>query len=227
MFEFDLPGARVVFTTRQGGVSDGPFDSRNLGLKTGDAPQSVATNLDRTREELELASLQLLDQVHGATLIDVSSDHAGERPIADGASTTEVDHGLLITGADCPCVVLATEEKLTALHCGWRPVAANIIEAAAREFDGRPFDAVVGPGICQQHFEVGPEVTMSMGEGAEDFFDGRLFDLRGHIERRLVQSGARRIHRVEHCTWCEPEFFFSHRRDAGNTGRQAGIAWRI
>lgn len=227
MFEVDLPGARVVFTTRQGGVSDGAFDSRNLGPNTDDAPTSVAANIERTRRELELPQLQLLNQVHGATVVDVSAASAAARPIADGASTDVSGHAMLITGADCPCVVLASDERLTALHCGWRPVAAGIIEAAVRDFEGESFDAVVGPGICQDHFEVGPEVPESIGEGADQFLSGRQFDLPGHIEHRLARLGARRVHRVERCTWCEPELFFSHRRDGGQTGRQAGIAWRI
>lgn len=227
MFEVDLPGARVVFTTRKGGVSEGAFDSRNLGLSTDDAASSVATNIERTREELELPALQLLNQIHGALVVESTEDRTRDRPLADGATTAAPGHGILITGADCPCVVLASAERLTALHCGWRPVAAGILEAAARQFGGADFDAVIGPGICQEHFEVGPEVSQSIGNSAEEFLEGRQFDLCGYIEHRLLQLGTRRVHRIARCTWCEPELFFSHRRDGGVTGRQAGVAWRI
>lgn len=227
MFEVDLPGARAVFTTRSGGHSEGPFASRNLGVKTDDDPDIVARNLDGLKGELEVSSLQLLHQVHGAQLTEVGRRDADRLPLADGASTTEDQHALLITGADCPSVFMATQDRLTALHCGWRPVAAGLIETGAAGFGGASFDAVVGPGICQEHFEVGPEVVEAMGEDGAKFADGRQLDLVGLISHRLERAGARHVHVVERCTFCEPDLFFSHRRDAGVTGRQAGLAWRI
>jgi YfiH family protein len=227
MFEVDLPGARAVFTIRQGGSSSGPYASRNLGLKTDDDRSVVRKNLQQLQAELELEELHLLDQVHGATVIDAEEPQPERRPIADGAITTTSGRGLLITGADCPAVILASENRLAALHCGWRPVAAGIIETATAQFAGEEFDAAIGPGICQQHFEVGTEVIEALAPDGEEFSAGRQLDLSAVIRARLGRGGAGRIHQIERCTYCEPELFFSHRRDGGVTGRQAGVAWRI
>ncbi len=227
MFEFDLPGARVVFTTRSGGISEGPYESRNLGVFTEDDQTAVRRNIDQLCEELELGELQLLRQVHDAHVEDFSSGASSRTPIADGATTTARGSAVLITGADCPTVVLASEERMTALHCGWRPVAAGLIEAAARDFEAQSFQAVVGPGICMDHFEVGPEVIDAMGESGERYSNGRQLDLAAVIDHRLKSAGASRVHRIDRCTYCEPELFFSHRRDGGVTGRQGGVAWRI
>jgi len=227
VFEVELPAARAIFTTRLGGHSDAPFASRNLGLFTDDDESTVRKNIDGLKADFGLTSLQLLRQVHGEVIEPVTPASHGTIPIADGAITSERDVGLLITGADCPAVSLASSERLAALHCGWRPVAAGIIESAARMFEGETFEAVVGPGICQDHFEVGPEVLEAMGADGIDHSSGRQLDLRGVIRARLERSGARSVHVVERCTHCEPELFFSHRRDGAATGRQAGIAWRI
>ena len=227
MFEVPLPGARALFTTRLGGSSAAPFDSRNLGLLTEDDETVVRRNIDQLKNELDLTSMQLLQQVHGGEIEHVSPATTGTIPIADGAITTERLHGLLITGADCPAVILASENRLAALHCGWRPVAAGIIEDAVAHFGGEEIHAAIGPGICQDHFEVGQEVIDAMGVDGPAHADGRQLDLRGIIATRLKRAGAVNVHVVDRCTHCEPEYFFSHRRDNGVTGRQAGVAWRI
>lgn len=208
-------------------MSDAPYDSRNLGLLTDDDETVVRRNIDQLKNELDLRAMQLLRQVHGAEIEDVSSATTGTIPIADGAITTERLHGLLITGADCPAVILASENRLAALHCGWRSVATGIIEQAVNHFNGEEIHAAVGPGICQDHFEVGQEVIDAMGEDGPAHADGRQLDLKGIIETRLLRSGAADVHIVDRCTHCEPEYFFSHRRDDGTTGRQAGVAWRV
>jgi YfiH family protein len=194
---------------------------------TDDDEVVVRRNIDTLKRELGLESLQLLQQVHGDTVQTVTAATHGTIPIGDAAVTGERGVGLLITGADCPTVFLASEERLAALHCGWRPVAAGIIERAARSFAGARFEAAIGPGICQDHFEVGEEVVAAMGADGAAHTTGRQLDLRGVIRARLQRLGAGHIHTVDRCTHCEPEFFFSHRRDGAPTGRQAGVAWRI
>lgn len=227
MFEVELPAARAIFTTRTGGHSEPPFDTRNLGLFTDDEDTVVRRNIDALKEEIGLRSMQLLRQVHGETIEEVTPATHGTIPIADGAFTSERGVGLLITGADCPTVFLASGDRLTALHCGWRPLAAGIIENGARMFQGETFEAAIGPGICQDHFEVGPEVLEAMGADGTAHAAGRQLDLHSLIRARLERAGAKHVHTVARCTHCEPELFFSHRRDGGATGRQAGVAWRI
>lgn len=227
MFEIDLPAARVVFTTRQGGHSEGPFASLNIGHATKDDPEVVAKNLRKLSDELGHDELQLLRQVHSDMIVEFGPEASPRIPHGDGATTEHRLSPILITGADCPSVFIGSSDRLTALHCGWRPVAAGIVEAGCKPFAGSAFDAVIGPGICAEHFEVGPEVVMAMGSDGEQFVQGRQLDLIGIIRHRLRRAGARSVKHVERCTYCEPELFFSHRRDGELTGRQAGVAWRI
>ncbi len=226
MIEAPLTGARAVFTTRTGGQSAGPYASRNLGIFTDDDTQTVRENISRLAEGFGLTGMQLLRQVHGAELHEFGAHSLAETPIADGGYTSEREIPILITGADCPTVFLSDGERLAAIHCGWRPVADGIVEAGGELFkDG--FEAVIGPGICRDHFEVGPEVIEAMGRDGELHSSGRQLDLTGVIRARLERCGAGSVHVVERCTFCEPDVFFSHRRDGGVTGRQAGVAWLV
>ena len=53
-----------------------------------------------------------------------------------------------------------------------------------------------------------------------------MLDLRAIAREKLLASGVQRIDEVALCTSCREDLFFSHRRDAGVTGRQGGLAWR-
>lgn len=227
MIEVALPGARGVFTGRTGGTSSGPYSSLNLGVFTDDDRQVVQRNLDSVRDFFGLTRIQLLQQVHGDVLVEVGEATQGTIPVGDAAITTDARRPLLITGADCPTVFIASQQRLAALHCGWKPVAAGIIERVAREFAGEHFEVAIGPGICRDHFEVGEEVVEAMGEDGHQFTNGRQMDLAGIIRTRARRVGARRVQHIDRCTYCEPEQFFSYRRDGAATGRQTGLAWRI
>jgi copper oxidase (laccase) domain-containing protein len=134
--------------------------------------------------------------------------------------------GLLITGADCPGVALASEGKVAMLHCGWRPLAGGIVERAVEMLGDGDFQAAVGPGIGKANYEVGDEVVAALGTDGEAAFDDGKLCLRTVINRKLEQAGATRIEHVNRCTYAEGDEFFSHRRDGTPTGRQAAIAWR-
>jgi YfiH family protein len=225
MIEAPLAGARVLFTTRVGGVSDGPYASRNLGSFTDDDPEVVRRNIDALKAEIDIPTLHLLKQVHGDQIAELGPRPHPSTPIADGAHVTDRLTGILITGADCPTAFLSDGDRLVGIHCGWRPVVAGIVEEATARFGGGEFEAVIGPGICQNHFEVGDEVIESLGEDGAAAADGRQLDLTAVIRLRLERGGATRVHAIDRCTFCEPDAFFSHRRDGGVTGRQAGVAW--
>ncbi len=228
-----LPGARVAFTTRRGGVSDGPYASLNLGFLTDDEPDRVRENRRRAAGALGLEPerVAMARQVHGAELLehverplDGSFAHPGEteQPRADGHLTATPGLGLLVLVADCYPVALSDGRRAAMLHCGWRPLAAGIVERALERFDGMPA-AAVGPGIGGCCYEVGPEVLEAFAD-LEGVADGRMLDLRAVIAAKLAAAGVTRIEHVDRCTGCEPERYFSHRRDHGITGRQAGLA---
>jgi hypothetical protein len=110
------------------------------------------------------------------------------------------------------------------LHCGWRGLAAGIVERAVERFDSPPA-AAIGPGIGRCCYEVGAEVLEAFAD-LEGVADGRMLDLRAVAARKLERAGVEDVQHVDLCTSCHPESFFSHRRDGAETGRQAGVVVR-
>jgi polyphenol oxidase len=228
----ELPGARAVFSTRQGGVSAGPFRSLNLGILTDDDPELVVENRRRMAHAagVDGARVVLGWQVHGSELHEwdgpdpqrVWSEPGGKQlPRVDGHLTTERGLGLLVLVADCFPVALSDGRRAAMLHCGWRPLAGGVVEKAVARFE-RPPAAAVGPGIGGCCYEVGPEVLAEF-EDVRGAADGPMLDLRRVIEHRLAAAGVTEIEHLDRCTSCHPDLYFSHRRDDGLTGRQAGM----
>jgi polyphenol oxidase len=223
-----LPGARALFTTRRGGVSEGAYASLNLGRWIDDDAEAVDRNREILANTLELPLDALLQgrQVHGR---HVERRAAGDGTLheADGQATAE--HGLapMVITADCLPVAVIGERAVAMLHAGWRGLADGVLEegiAAVLELggDGR-LEAAIGPGAGPCCYEVGPEVREAFGRPAER----ATIDLKAIARERLEAAGVTAVHDVGLCTICsDPRLFFSHRRDRGVTGRQAGIAWR-
>jgi len=238
--EVDLPGARALFTTRRGGVSRGAFASLNLGLWTDDDPACVAANRERVAERVGIACERFAQgrQVHGTTVRRLSeTPDPGEEPApADGQATSAQDVAPVVLVADCLPVALAADGAVAMVHAGWRGLAGGVLEAgvaALRELgaDG-PLEAAVGPGAGGCCYEVGPEVVGAFA-GQPDSVSSQpggphRLDLKLAARQRLLAAGARAVHDVGICTLCaDPSLLFSHRRDGGRTGRQAGVAWRL
>jgi polyphenol oxidase len=230
-----LPGATVTFTTREGGVSEGPYESLNLGILTDDDPANVTENRRRAAAEagVEPERMAMGWQVHGTELREWTGpppDRAyaepGDKDLerVDGHLTREPGIGLLVLVADCFPVALSDGRQAAMLHCGWRPLAGGIVEEALDRFDSVP-SAAVGPGIGGCCYEVGEEVLEAFS-GIEGVASGRMLDLRAVIAAKLAAAGVSDVQHVDRCTSCEPELYFSHRRDGGVTGRQAGIIVR-
>jgi YfiH family protein len=236
MIEVALPGARVAFSTRRGGVSEGPYESLNLGVLTDDEPDRVARNRAILAEAIDVdpAKIAMGWQVHGTEVMRWDSPPQPGRNgyVQPGAELERVDGhvtdleglGLLVLAADCLPVALAGPGRVAMLHCGWRGLAGGIVEHAAALFDEPPA-AAVGPGIGPCCYEVGEEVLDAFTE-LGGVADGRMLDLRAVAEARLRAAGVKRVEHADMCTACNPDLFFSHRRDEGVTGRQAGIVWR-
>jgi polyphenol oxidase len=231
--ELPLPGGRAVFSTRLGGVSHGPYRSLNLGILTDDDPASVTENRRRLAAGAGLRgeSVVMGWQVHGTNLrewdgpdpANAYAEPGGkELPRVDGHLTAERQLAMLVLVADCYPVALSDGRRAAMLHCGWRPLAGGIVEKAVERFE-RPPAAAVGPGIGGCCYEVGPEV-LARFEGVRGAADGRMLDLRRVIDDRLAAAGVTEVEHLDRCTSCHPDLYFSHRRDDGLTGRQAGMA---
>jgi YfiH family protein len=227
----DLPGAKALFTTRRGGVSGGPFASLNLGLLTDDDSANVNENRARVAAATGCPRERFLygKQVHGATVRRATEPPGPDRPRTDedGQVTALRGHPALVFVADCTPVVLACEGAIAVLHVGWRPASAGIVTEGRFALDdvgGRgPVTALIGPGARGCCYEVGEEVHAHFVD--YDARRGRNLDLPAVIHGQLAHTGTE-VHDCGLCTMCNPELFFSHRRDGGITGRQAGIAWR-
>jgi len=224
-----LPGGRALFTTRRGGVSEGAYASLNLGRWTEDDPGAVHRNRMIVADlvGVPLDAVVQGRQVHGAR-VERSATTGGAIEEADGQATAERGLALLVLTADCLPIALIAPGAVAMLHAGWRGLAAGVLEQgvrAMRELVGdAEVQAAIGPGAGGCCYEVGPEVHAAFGEAAAG--PARI-DLKTIARERLTAAGVGQVHDVGLCTLCaEPGVFFSHRRDGGATGRQAGIAWR-
>jgi purine-nucleoside/S-methyl-5'-thioadenosine phosphorylase / adenosine deaminase len=235
LFRHDLGDAYVAaFSTRQGGVSEGDFESLNLGILTEDEPDRVIANRRLLAEEVgaEPESATMAWQIHGARVFE--ADGRGvvtpgtDFEQGDGLWTDKPGRALGLLTADCFPVVLARqngEPRLVVLHVGWRGLVEGILENGVAAAAG-PAAAAIGPGIGACCYEVGEEVAEPFrSRFGDDVVRGRNLDLAGAIERGLRAAGVESTQRTCHCTSCEPDLFFSHRRDRGRTGRQGVIAY--
>lgn len=218
----DFGSARVLFTTRAGGVSGGPYASLNLGTNTDDEPAKVAENRERLAA-MTGAGLALGRQVHDAHVHRAQEPgHAGD---ADGQVTTSHGVACTVLTADCLPVALIAPAGVAMLHAGWRGLAAGVLETGLKGLDSvGGVVAAIGPGAGRCCYEVGDEVRAAFAREADDVREGANLDLPLIAQRRLHRAGITEVHHTHVCTMCDP-CFFSHRRDRGVTGRQAGVAW--
>ena len=230
MIRWPVDGYEVAFTTRVGGVSEGPFASLNLGRKSGD-------DVERADENRRIAcaaigadaeKLALNFQVHSDRVLKAAPRMRGEH--ADGLWTDEPGLPILAMSADCLPVAIARVDAgapaVAVLHVGWRGLLAGVVAGGTRALGEGALAAAIGPGIGPCCYEVGEELAAPFRErfGDDVVRESRL-DLWTSAERALHAAGVGRVDRFDRCTSCEPEMFFSHRRDAGRTGRQGVIAY--
>jgi purine-nucleoside/S-methyl-5'-thioadenosine phosphorylase / adenosine deaminase len=228
VIRWEAEGCQVAFTTRIGGVSEGPYASLNLGRKSGDDPERADENRRIACDAIgaDVEKLALNFQVHSARVLRAAPALRGEH--ADGLWTDEPGLPILAMSADCLPIVLARIGKpgVAVLHAGWRGLLAGIAAAATAALGGDDLVAAVGPAIGPCCYEVGEEVAAPFRERfGDDVVQESRLDLWTSAERALRAAGVERVDRFDRCTACEPEWFFSHRRDAGITGRQGVIAY--
>jgi YfiH family protein len=225
----------VVFSTRDGGVSEGPYDSLNLGVLTGDDPARVVENrrLLAGRTGIDPECTRMAWQQHGAEVRKASPEGiltpGTQHEACDGWWSDEAGQGMMLVTADCLPVAIARRNgnrpALAVLHVGWRGLLAGIVENGVRALGGGELAAAVGPGIGPCCYEVRPDVAepFEAAYGPDVVIDGRL-DLWRATQVALQRAGVDEVERTDLCTYCHPELLFSHRRDRGLTGRQGVIA---
>jgi YfiH family protein len=230
--EAELPGARAAFSTRLGGVSEAPYEALNVAILTGDQPERVAENRRTLAAAIERdpAGVVMGRQVHGTKLRRheepqeprVYADVVKSPDEVDAQATSNRNLTPLVMVADCLPVAMVGRGGVAMVHCGWRGLAGNIVGEAASEVEAEA--AAIGPGIGPCCYEVGDEV-LSAFEDLDGVARGRMLDLTAVATALLERAGVTAVEPSGLCTSCNPELFYSHRRDGERTGRQAGLVW--
>jgi polyphenol oxidase len=229
LIRWDAPSPYdVVFSTRRGGVSEGPFATLNLGRRLGDVAERVDENRRRLCAELgaDQDRLALNYQRHTAQVNRAVAGRRGET--GDGLWTDEPELPLLALGADCALIALARvngdRPAVAVLHAGRIGLLAGIAEAGVAALGGR-IAAVVGPTIGPCCYEVGEEVAAPYrARFGADVVSGRRLDLWTSAERALREAGCASVERLDLCTVCDAERFFSYRRDGKPRGGHGVLA---
>lgn len=231
----------ALFTTRNGGISQPPYASLNLGDHVGDNPAAVAHNRILLRQMLP-DEPRWLKQVHGTAVIgaDNGSIPAECTPECDAIISQQAHTVCVVMTADCLPVLLCDEAGsiVAAVHAGWRGLATGVIENTVRAMTaktgGARLMAWTGPAIGPAHFEVGSEVRAAFlqhdNQSALAFTPSPdqphhwMADLFLLARQRLIAAGVRQVYGNNECTFSNPLRFFSYRRD-GTTGRMAALIW--
>ncbi|MSR33240.1 MAG: laccase domain-containing protein [Phycisphaerales bacterium] len=244
-------GFAHAFSTRIGGVSPAPFDSMNLGIADAPGEPDEWTRVNENWRRLLLAGsmgerqLVRAAQVHGCALL-----HADRQPEmirsappfvqGDAVLSGDARHALAIRVADCVPVLIAdvATRVVAAVHAGWRGVACEIIPATLREFAARGtrmhnVRMAIGPCIQQASFQIGESVAIEFQQRGlgqcvipDSNCQGKwLGDLPGAICQQAHGAGVapEHIDNSKACTYQNPEYFFSFRRDGARSGRLAAL----
>jgi YfiH family protein len=223
-----LAPLRHGFFTRRGGASSGVFSGLNCGLGSSDQREVVEINRARVARAMGVAPTHLagVHQVHSARAVVVTGIN-GPRPDADGIVTKTPGLALCVLTADCQPVLFADPDAgvIGAAHAGWRGALEGVLETTIDAMEGLgarrdQINAVIGPSISQNAYEVGPEfLDTFMAEDPENarFFaqgqgDRMQFNLPAFGLHRLRTAGIKHAEWTRHCTYSDPDRFYSYRR---------------
>ena len=247
-----LPGFVHGFSTRLGGVSEGIYSSMNLSFTRGDEEEAVRENYRRISSALgfELEDIVTSDQTHTANVRVITEKDRGNgitrpRPYRDVDGMITNVPGLVLATfyADCvPLYFIDPVHKAVGLsHSGWRGTAAGIgqetVKRMQENYGSRPEDiyGAIGPSICQECYEVSEDVILEFQKSFSEEIWSSLFYKKenGKYQLNLWEANRQIFLRSgilpEHismpgiCTYCNPEFLFSHRASKGKRGNLAAF----
>ncbi len=232
-----LAPLRHGFFTRRGGASSGVFKGLNCGMGSSDQHEAVTINRTRVADAMGVALDALIGvhQIHSADVVTVTSAtsdrHGSDRPKADAMVTATPGIALSVLSADCQPVLFAdaTAGVIGAAHAGWKGALGGVLEATLNAMETLGATrantcAVIGPTISQRAYEVGPEFFedfIAQDQAFARFFangegDRMLFDLPALGLHRLRTAGVGAAEWTRHCTYADPERFYSYRRTTHN-----------
>ena len=217
-------------STRRGGVSDGPYDSLNLGSASGDSKSNVEENRRRFFEAMGISAehVAIPGQVHGDRIQRVRDP--GDYPETDGLLTDVQNLALIVQVADCLPIYMydATRRAMGMIHAGWRgtllSISSKAVSAMKKHFGTNPRELQVflGPSSGPCCYEVSEDMSRCFSK--QTISDGKL-NLWLCNADQLVAVGVRseRIAMSQLCTVCHNDIFFSHRASGGRTGRMMAV----
>lgn len=228
----DIPKLKHAVFLRQGGVSEGPYASLNLGAHVGDDIEHVEQNLKKVHEILGLPRIISAKQVHGVAINEITSKISPLDIQGDALATNEFNMGLMIHNADCQAAIFydPIHNAVANVHAGWKGNVQNIYAETIRfmqeTYQSRPEDLLVciSPSL-------GPEFSQFINYKTElpkAFWDFQIrpdyFDLWAIAEWQLKQQGILPTHIeiASLCTYDNPQDYFSFRRDK-ITGRHGTV----
>jgi YfiH family protein len=241
------PGLVHGISTRDGGVSDGPYATLNVSLVVGDERERVAENRARLVRAVagEAVPVHSCRQVHGAAsrVVDAALEPGAlDRERFDILLTGEPGHLLLLKFADCTPLLLYDPRRrwVAVAHAGWRGTALDVAGTAVRALvevagsDPASLWAGIGPAIGRCCYEVGDEVVTAVGAAVPrlERVSGPGRGSRSHLDlaaanrQQLEVAGLQPGHILDaaRCTACERDTFFSHRAQGMPAGRFAMVA---
>ncbi len=230
----NLTKAGVVhgFPTILGGVSSDCYSSLNFGKTTGDDPEKVEQNYKILSQSLgfDRSSIISAKQTHTNNVEVVDKNSIGQSFVdVDGFITNDVDITLMTYHADCiPVFIYDKKNKCGAMiHSGWKGTELNIttkaIQCMIKKYNTESQNLIVGigPSICEKCFEVSEDVyKIFYNLGYKDHItslnkDKKAYiNLRNIVRQQLLTAGVldENIEITKHCTMCESDLFYSHRR---------------
>ncbi len=224
----------LAFTDREGGFSDGPWGSLNLGTSNGDDPETVERNLASLADELGLDRLVRMTQVHGADVAWTGDLVEGEIPVADALLTDQPGVGVLVRVADCtPVVLVGLDEPVAGVvHCGREGLVKGVVlaaVAAVREHGTESLEAWVGPRACGRCYELPEEMADAVAAVVPEArsttsWGTPAIDVGAGVVAQLRELGIPVTDLGEHECTIEDERFFSYRRQGHDSGRFGAVA---
>ena len=217
---------KVIALSRNGGLSNAPFNSLNLADYVGDESQAVRANLALVTELAGASGIAVMSATHGNKVNVVSS--SGLAPSGDGLVTRESNLALLALTADC--VGFALTDSVSGViavgHAGWRGVLANVMQSVVDTFvlsGGKlaQTKAVIGPAICGSCYEVPRDRVSQFSEHPAAIFDETHLDLRAGV-RSVLAKHIDSVYEFPGCTQ-ESENLFSYRKASGQPTGRGGL----
>ena len=236
-----------MFTTRLGGVSEGYLASMNIGTRRGDKPENVLKNYEILGKAIGFDPKKSVHtkQTH-TDIVRVADEslwgaglYAPENPDCDALITNTPETALVIFTADCTPILFydPVTGAVGTAHAGWRGTLSDIggktVRAMEKHFGCRPENirAAIGPNIGACCFETDrdvPDAFLGRYRGDIGAFlteKGHKFhvDLKGINAWLLRRAGVQSIDISNHCTACNVDLYWSHRKVGTQRGSQGAI----